>query len=133
MDTEKAVPDTESYQERISFYVQILSFFTTNFIGHCAVVQNCWFFTKSACKKKKHYNMYNDIDQSSRINLSLRIYQVGGDRNMNKYTVVFKYSSDGEHWCHTSRIIEAESDFSAMEMIKSRYPYVEIVGVRKTG
>ena len=52
---------------------------------------------------------------------------------MNKYTVVFKYSIDGEHWCHTSRIIEAESDFSAMEMIKSRYPYVEIVGVRKTG
>lgn len=53
MDTEKAVPDTESYQERLSFCVQILSFFTTNFIGHCAVVQNCWFFTKSACKKKK--------------------------------------------------------------------------------
>ncbi len=52
MDTEKAVPDTESYQERLSFCVQILSFFTTNFIGHCAVVQNCWFFTKSACKKK---------------------------------------------------------------------------------
>ena len=23
---------------------------------------------------------------------------------MNKYTVVFKYSSDGEHWCHTSRL-----------------------------
>ncbi len=132
MDTEKAVPDTELYQERLSFCVQILSFFTINFIGHCAVVQNCLFFTKSACKKKQ-YNMYNDIDQSSRINLSLRIYQVGGDRNMNKYTVVFKYSSDGEHWCHTSRIIEAESDFSAMEMIKSRYPYVEIVGVRKTG
>jgi len=53
MDTEKAVLDTESYQERLSFCVQILSFFTTNFIGHCAVVQNCWFFTKSACKKKK--------------------------------------------------------------------------------
>ena len=51
---------------------------------------------------------------------------------MNKYTVVFKYSSDGEHWCHTSRIIEAESDFSAMEMIKSRYPIDEIVCVRKT-
>ncbi len=132
MDTEKAILDTELYQERLSFCVQILSFFTINFIGHCAVVQNCLFFTKSACKKKQ-YNMYNDIDQSSRINLSLRIYQVGGDRNMNKYTVVFKYSSDGEHWCHTSRIIEAESDFSAMEMIKSRYPYVEIVGVRKTG
>ncbi len=49
MDTEKAVPDTESYQERLSFCVQILSFFTTNFIGHCAVVQNCWFFKK---KKK---------------------------------------------------------------------------------
>lgn len=90
-------------------------------------------FHKKCLQKKKQYNMYNDIDQSSRINLSLRIYQVGGDRNMNKYTVVFKYSSDGEHWCHTSRIIEAESDFSAMEMIKSRYPYVEIVGVRKTG
>lgn len=54
MDTEKAVLDTESYQERLSFCVQILSFFTTNFIGHCAVVQNCWFFTKSACKKKKN-------------------------------------------------------------------------------
>ena len=65
MDTEKAILDTELYQERLSFCVQILSFFTTNFIGHCAVVQNCWFFTKSAC---------NDIDQSSRINLSLRIY-----------------------------------------------------------
>lgn len=52
MDTEKAVLDTESYQERLSFCVQILSFFTTNFIGHCAVVQNCWFFTKNACKKK---------------------------------------------------------------------------------
>ena len=91
------------------------------------------FSQKVLAKKKKQYNMYNDIDQSSRINLSLRIYQVGGERNMNKYTVVFKYSSDGEHWCHTSRIIEAESDFSAMEMIKSRYPYVEIVGVRKTG
>ena len=39
MDTEKAVPDTESYQERLSFCVQILSFFTTNFIGHCAVVK----------------------------------------------------------------------------------------------
>ena len=37
MDTEKAVPDTESYQERLSFCVQILSFFTTNFIGHCAI------------------------------------------------------------------------------------------------
>lgn len=73
MDTEKAILDTELYQERLSFCVQILSFFTTNFIGHCAVVQNCWFFTKSACKKKQ-YNMYNDIDQSSRINLSLRIY-----------------------------------------------------------
>ena len=46
MDTEKAVPDTESYQERLSFCVQILSFFTTNFIGHCAVVQNCWFLKK---------------------------------------------------------------------------------------
>ena len=54
MDTEKAVPDTESYQERLSFCVQILSFFTTNFIGHCAVVQNCWFFTKSAFKRKKN-------------------------------------------------------------------------------
>ena len=54
MDTEKAVPDTESYQERLSFCVQILSFFTTNFIGHCAVVQNCWFFTKSDKKKKKN-------------------------------------------------------------------------------
>ena len=53
MDTEKAILDTELYQERLSFCVQILSFFTTNFIGHCAVVQNCWFFTKSACKKKK--------------------------------------------------------------------------------
>ena len=77
--------------------------------------------------------MYNDIDQSSRINLSLRIYQVGGDRNMNRYSISFKHSDDGKHWCHTSRIIEAESDFSAMEMIKIRYPYVEIVGVRKTG
>lgn len=53
MDTEKAILDTELYQERLSFCVQILSFFTTNFIGHCAVVQNCLFFTKSACKKKK--------------------------------------------------------------------------------
>ena len=53
MDTEKAILDTELYQERLSFCVQILSFFTTNFIGHCAVVQNCWFFTKSSCKKKK--------------------------------------------------------------------------------
>lgn len=134
MDTEKAVLDTESYQERLSFCVQILSFFTTNFIGHCAVVQNCWFFTKSACKKKKkQYNMYNDIDQSSRINLSLRIYQVGGDRNMNRYSINFKYSKDGEHWCGTSRTVEAESDFSAMEIIKSRYPYVEIISVRKIG
>ena len=54
MDTEKAVPDTESYQERLSFCVQILSFFTTNFMGHCAVVKNCCFFKKSACKKKKN-------------------------------------------------------------------------------
>lgn len=52
---------------------------------------------------------------------------------MNKYTVVFKYSSDGEHWCHTSRIIEAESDFSAMEIIKSGYPYVQIISVHKVG
>lgn len=52
---------------------------------------------------------------------------------MNRYSISFKHSDDGKHWCHTSRIIEAESDFSAMEMIKSRYPYVEIVGVRKTG
>lgn len=90
-------------------------------------------FHKKCLQKKKQYNMYNDIDQSSRINLSLRIYQVGGDRNMNRYSISFKHSDDGKHWCHTSRIIEAESDFSAMEMIKSRYPYVEIVGVRKTG
>lgn len=82
---------------------------------------------------KKQYNMYNDIDQSSRINLSLRIYQVGGDRSMNRYSINFKYSKDGEHWCGTSRTVEAESDFSAMEIIKSRYPYVEIVSVRKIG
>lgn len=134
MDTEKAVPDTESYQERLSFCVQILSFFTTNFIGHCAVVQNCWFFTKSTCKKKKkQYNMYNDIDQSSRINLSLRIYQVGGDRNMNRYSISFKHSDDGKHWYTTSRMVEAESDFSAMEIIKSGYPYVQIISVHKVG
>lgn len=32
------------------------------------------FSQKVLAKKKKQYNMYNDIDQSSRINLSLRIY-----------------------------------------------------------
>ena len=91
------------------------------------------FSQKGLAKKKKQYNMYNDIDQSSRINLSLRIYQVGGDRNMNRYSINFKYSKDGEHWCGTSRTVEAESDFSAMEIIKSRYPYVEIISVRKIG
>ena len=91
------------------------------------------FSQKVLAKKKKQYNMYNDIDQSSRINLSLRIYQVGGDRNMNRYYINFKYSKDGEHWCGTSRTVEAESDFSAMEIIKSRYPYVEIISVRKIG
>ena len=91
------------------------------------------FSQKVHAKKKKQYNMYNEIEQSSRINLSLRIYQVGGDRNMNRYSINFKYSKDGEHWCGTSRTVEAESDFSAMEIIKSRYPYVEIISVRKIG
>ena len=77
--------------------------------------------------------MYNDIDQSSRINLSLRIYQVGGDRNMNSYSISFKQSDDGEHWYTTSRMVEAESDFSAMEIIKSGYPYVQIISVHKVG
>ena len=52
---------------------------------------------------------------------------------MNRYSINFKYSKDGEHWCGTSRTVEAESDFSAMEIIKSRYPYVEIISVRKIG
>lgn len=91
------------------------------------------FSQKVLAKKKKQYNMYNDIDQSSRINLSLRIYQVGGDRNMNRYSISFKHSDDGEHWYTTSRMVEAESDFSAMEIIKSGYPYVQIISVRKIG
>ena len=60
MDTEKAILDTELYQERLSFCVQILY----KIVG----------FSQKVLAKKKQYNMYNDIDQSSRINLSLRIY-----------------------------------------------------------
>lgn len=108
-------------------------FYNKSYWSLCSCTKLLVFHKKCLQKKKKQYNMYNDIDQSSRINLSLRIYQVGGDRNMNRYSISFKHSDDGEHWYTTSRMVEAESDFSAMEIIKSGYPYVQIISVRKIG
>lgn len=111
----------------------LVIFYNKFYWSLCSCTKLLVFHKKYLQKKKKQYNMYNDIDQSSRINLSLRIYQVGGDRNMNRYSISFKHSDDGEHWYTTSRMVEAESDFSAMEIIKSGYPYVQIISVHKVG
>ena len=48
---------------------------------------------------------------------------------MKTYTISFKYSKDGKSWTSTSKSIKAESDFSAITQIQSRYPYVKDIKV----
>ncbi len=74
MDTEKAVLDTESYQERLFFVFKSCHFLQQILLVIVQLYKIVCFSQKVLAKKKKQYNMYNDIDQSSRINLSLRIY-----------------------------------------------------------
>lgn len=50
---------------------------------------------------------------------------------MNRYSINFKYSNDGKNWYSTSRIIQAESDLSVIQIIKSSYKRVKINDIRR--
>lgn len=49
---------------------------------------------------------------------------------MRRYVVCFKYSRDNIHWTQSTKTVNAETQHDAMDMIKSLYPYVQIVYVR---
>ena len=48
---------------------------------------------------------------------------------MYSYTLTFKHSKDGKSWSSSSTTVKAESDLSAIEQVKSMYPYVKDIKV----
>ena len=48
---------------------------------------------------------------------------------MYSYSLSFKYSNDGKNWSSTTITVKAESDISAIEQVRSKYPYVKDIRV----
>ena len=48
---------------------------------------------------------------------------------MYSYSLSFYYSRDGRNWSHGNTTVKAESDLSAIEQVKSMYPYVKDIKV----
>ena len=49
---------------------------------------------------------------------------------MKTYSLSFRYSKDGVHFTMSNTSIKAESESEAIEILKSRYPYVENIRVQ---
>ena len=48
---------------------------------------------------------------------------------MKKYTISYKYSSNGQTWTSTTDVVNAESDMGAILQIQSKYQYVKDIRI----
>ncbi|WP_020004188.1 hypothetical protein [Brachyspira innocens] len=48
---------------------------------------------------------------------------------MKTYNISFKYSKDGKGWNGMTVSVKAESDYSAIKQVESRYPFVKDIKI----